>query len=239
MKRSVLGWMLVAGSLAGQTVKEVRPANAAMIFAPEDGVRLFDGSGLQNWAKEDGSDTGCKVEKDEMVCRTGAKDAFSRVKHRDAQLHIEFLVPKMPDQKGQRKGNSGVFLMGCYEAQILDGINNPTYANGTVGSLYGFSAPLVNAARPAGEWQSYDIFFTAPKCDAEGKVTEVARATVLLNGVLVQNHTPMDTAKMACRIKKQNLCEAGPIILQDHSGFPNPPETEMRFRNIWLRMLDR
>jgi hypothetical protein len=216
----------------------VTPAPGGFLAAPSDAKRLFEGKSVGGWTKMDGSATGCVVENGEMVCRTGAKDAFSLEKHRDAQIHVEFRVPKMPDKKGQLRGNSGVFLMGCYEAQVLDGIDNPTYADGMVGALYGFAAPLVNAARPPEEWQSYDIFYTAPKCSLSGEVQEVARATVLLNGVLVQNNTPMDTAKMKCRLKDQNLCQPGPMILQDHSGFPNPPQTEMRFRNIWLRHLN-
>ncbi len=241
MKRGA--WIfLLAVALRGQDQGRIPPPVQAgaggFLPAPSDAIHLFRGQDAKGWTKADGSPTGCVVEKGELICRTGAKDAFSVEKHRDAQIHVEFLVPPMPDKKGQLRGNSGVFLMGCYEAQILDGVDNPTYADGMLGALYKFGAPLVNAARPAGEWQSYDIFFTAPKCNAHGVVEEAARASVLLNGVLVQLNTPMDTTRMKCRLREQNLCQAGPLILQDHSGFPNPPQTEMRFRNIWLRRLN-
>lgn len=212
----------------------VEPAAPAFWAPPADARVLFDGGSLAAWTKADGSPTGCTVENREMVCRTGAKDAYSEEKHRDAQIHVEFRVPPMPDKKGQLRGNSGVFLMGCYEAQILDSLNNPTYADGMLGALYKFAPPLVNAARPAGEWQSYDIYFRAPRCE-RGEVVADAEATVVLNGVLVQNGTRMKLAPGKCRSKGQSLCAAGPVILQDHSGFPNPPQTEMRFRNLWLR----
>lgn len=243
MKRALLlvGMAMAFGVLRSQEVPlappPVKPAPGGFLAAPADAKTLFDGSDVTGWAKADASPTGCTAEKGEMVCRTGAKDAYSRERHRDAQIHVEFLVPPMPDQKGQRKGNSGVFLMGCYELQILDGIDNPTYADGMIGALYKFAPPLVNAARPAGEWQSYDIFFRAPRCNTDGQVEEDAMATVLLNGVLVQNGTRMKLEPGKCRARGQSLCSAGPLILQDHSGFPNPPKTEMRFRNLWLRGL--
>ncbi len=215
----------------------VAPGAPSFLTAPSDAKVMFSGASLEGWTKPDGSATGCRAERGEMVCRTGAKDAVWATPHRSAQIHVEFKVPVMPNQKGQLKGNSGVFLMGCYELQILDGIDNPTYSDGMLGALYKYAPPLVNAARAAGEWQSYDIFFNAPKCDAQGKATEAARATVLLNGVLVQNHSVMDTQKHACHRKTQNLCAPGAFYLQDHSGFPFAPQTELRFRNIWMRDL--
>ena len=159
-----------------------------------------------------------------------------KTKYRNAQIHLEYKLPAMPGHKGQLRANSGVYLLGCYELQVLDSLNNPTYADGIAGALYGFAAPLVNASRPALAWQSYDIFFTAPACNAQGQVENPALATVVHNGVLVQHNTVM--AKKGGGCQQTSLCDAGPLRLQDHSGFKDAPRTEMRFRNIWLRNLN-
>jgi hypothetical protein len=204
---------------------------------PSDAIVLFDGSGLSQWTKPDGQPTGCTIDKDKsMLCVTGAKDATSKPLYRNAQIHLEYKLPNMPNQKGQLRGNSGVYLLGCYELQVLDSLNNPTYADGIAGALYGFAPPLVNASRPAEQWQSYDIFFTAPACNAQGEVEKPAMATVVHNGVLVQLNTVM--AKKGGGCQQANLCAPGPLRLQDHSGFKDAPQTEMRFRNIWLRKLN-
>lgn len=204
---------------------------------PSDAIVLFDGSGLEQWTKPDGTPTGCTIDSEKsMNCTTGAKDAVSKTKYRNAQIHLEYKLPAMPGQKGQLRANSGVYLLGCYELQVLDSLNNPTYADGIAGALYGFAAPLVNASRPALAWQSYDIFFTAPACNAQGQVEKPALATVVHNGVLVQYNTVM--AKKGGGCQQASLCDAGPLRLQDHSGFKDAPRTEMRFRNIWLRNLN-
>lgn len=171
----------------------------------------------------------------DVPCRTGSGDIISGETFLDAQIHIEFAVPYMPDQKGQMRGNSGVYLHSCYEVQILDSYQNPTYADGSLGAVYGFSAPMVNAARKPGEWQSYDILFRAPRCDTSGAVTEPGRATILLNGVFVQDHVAIAKKGPGCQL--ENICGPGPIRLQDHSGFPGAPDTAMRFRNLWFRRL--
>jgi len=204
---------------------------------PSDAIVLFDGSGLSQWTRPDASPTGCTIDKEKsMLCVTGAQDAVSKVNHRNAQIHLEYKLPNMPDQKGQLRANSGVFLQGCFELQVLDSLNNPTYADGIAGALYGFAPPLVNVSRPADQWQNYDILFTAPSCNAQGEIEKPALATVLHNGVLVQLNTIM--AKKGGGCQQASLCEAGPIRLQDHSGFKDAPHTEMRFRNIWLRNLN-
>ena len=211
----------------------VRPG-AQSSMPPGDAIVLFDGSGLSQWTKPDGQPTGCTIDNDKsMLCITGAKDAVSKVKHRNAQIHLEYKLPSMPDQKGQLKANSGVYLMGCFELQVLDSLDNPTYPDGIAGALYGFSPPKVNASKPAGEWQTYDVLFTAPTCNTNGEVEKPALATVLHNGVLVQLNTVM--AKKGGGCQQTSLCDPGPLRLQDHSGFPGAPRTEMRFRNIWLR----
>ena len=204
--------------------------------APSDAIMLFNGKDMTGLVTREGQRGKCAVSGGVMSCRTGAGDILSEEKVRSAQIHLEFAIPNMPEQKGQLKGNSGVYLHGCYELQVLDSYQNPTYPNGACGALYGISPPLVNASRPPGEWQSYDIVIRAPKCDASGKVTEQATVTVLHNGVLIQDNVRMPGPGPGCTHK--NLCEPGPLLLQDHSGFPNAPDTTMKFRNIWLRKLD-
>jgi hypothetical protein len=203
---------------------------------PSDAIALFDGNNVNSWTRKDGSPTGCTVDQGEMVCATGSGDAVSKQTFKDAQIHLEFKVPHMPDQSGQRRGNSGVYLQACYEVQILDSFENPTYADGMLGSVYGFSPPMVNAARKPNEWQSFDIVFRAPRCGADGAVTEPGRVTLMVNGVLVQEGVKIDKKGGGCRL--ESICGEGPLLLQDHSNFPNAPHTEMRFRNIWLRKLE-
>jgi hypothetical protein len=201
--------------------------------APSDATVLFDGRDLSGWTTQDGSPARCSAANGEMVCRTGSGDVYSKETFSSAQIHLEFNVPHMPGQKGQLRGNSGVYLQACYEVQILDSFENPTYANGALGAVYGFSAPKVNAARRPGEWQTYDILFHPPKCGPDGKIREPGNVTVLLNGVLVQENVKLDKAGGGCT--HRNLCQPGPLRLQDHSGFEGAPDTTMRFRNIWIR----
>ena len=198
-----------------------------------DAIRLFDGSDMSRWTRRDGTPARCSIEDAVLVCKTGAGDIYSKEKFRDAQLHVEFAVPKMPDQTGQMRGNSGVLIHGVYEVQILDSYQNPTYANGVCGALYGQYAPLVNASRPPEEWQSYDIVFHGPKCGAEDHLISPGTLTVIHNGVLVQDHVTIQTRR-GC---KDKISDPGPLVLQDHQP-KDPPMTVMRFRNIWLRNLD-
>jgi hypothetical protein len=202
---------------------------------PADAAMLFDGKDTSGWRRADGAPTGCKAEGGELVCRTGDGDAVSVARFRDAQIHIEFKVPLMPDQRDQLRGNSGVFIQGCFEMQILDSWDNPTYADGSCGALYGFSPPLVNASRKPGEWQSYDILFRAPQCGSEGEFARPGRVTAFHNGVLIHDDVLLGRRGGGCGFP--NVCEPGPLLLQDHSGFPGAPHTEMRFRNIWIRRL--
>ena len=196
---------------------------------------MFDGTDLSHWTGKDGSPAKCKVADGALACTTGSGDLYSKDKHRSAQMHVEFAIPNMPDQKGQLRGNSGVYLQSLYEIQVLDSYNNPTYANGSAGALYGQYAPLVNASRPPEQWQTYDIIFHAPKCDAAGSITESGRLTLLHNGVLVQDNVEI---KRLSGPRAAHVCEPGPLMLQDHSGFAGAPVTTMRFRNIWLRPLE-
>lgn len=211
-------------------------AAATAAQPPSDAIPLFNGKDMSGWRTASGAPAQCQVADGEISCRTGSGDILSEETFGDAQLHLEFAVPHMPAEKGQRKGNSGVYLHSCYEVQILDSYQNPTYADGSLGAVYGFSAPMVNAARKPGEWQSYDILFRAPRCDTSGSVSEPGRVTILLNGVFVQDHVPVAKKGPGCKL--DNICGRGPIRLQDHSGFPGAPLTVMKFRNLWLRKLD-
>lgn len=204
--------------------------------APSDAVVLFDGTDMSHWMIAGGGPAKCEVRESAMACKTGVGDIFSKEKFRSAQIHVEFAIPSMPEQKGQLRGNSGVYVQGRYEIQVLDSFNNPTYPNGSAGALYGQYAPLVNASRPPEQWQTYDIVFRAPKCDSSGNVTEKGRLTLLHNGVLVQDHVEIQKASGGG--SGGSVCDPGPLMLQDHSGFPGAPLTVMRYRNIWFRPLE-
>lgn len=211
----------------------VDPGDAQALRPPSDAVVLFNGKDLTGWTRSDGRPSGCIAEAGGVMnCTSGSGDAVTVEKHQSIQLHLEFNIPHMPDQKGQLRGNSGVYLQSKYEIQVLDSYENPTYAHGSLGGLYNQAGPLVNAARKPGEWQSYDMVFHAPACDAEGKVTRKAAVTVILNGVLVQDHVSIEASE-----KLGEGCQPGSLLLQDHSGFPDAPVTAMKFRNLWWRPL--
>ena len=203
---------------------------------PSDAVILFDGTDLSGWTTGDGQIARCTASDGVMSCRTGAGDIYSTEKFGSAQIHIEFSIPSMPKQTGQMRGNSGVYIHGCFEVQILDSYENQTYPDGSCGAVYGISAPLVNASRPPEQWQTYDIVFRSPRCDASGVVSHPGLVTILHNGVLIQDHVAIGKPGSGC--KNKNICEPGPLMLQDHSGFPGAPDTTMKFRNIWIRKLD-
>lgn len=203
---------------------------------PSDAVILFNGRDMTGWTTAKGEAAKCSVANGEMACRTGVGDIYSGTRFRDAQIHIEFAVPHMPNQHGQMRGNSGVYVHSCYEVQVLDSFENLTYADGSLGAVYGISAPLVNAARRPEQWQSYDMLFRAPKCDSAGAVSDPGRITILLNGVLIQDNVAITKKGPGCQL--ENICGEGPIRLQDHSGFKDAPDTTMKFRNIWIRKLN-
>ncbi len=198
---------------------------------PSDAVVLFDGKDLSKWAHKDGSAAKWKVENGylETVPKTGY--IYTREAFGDCQLHVEFAEPTPPKGESQERGNSGVFLMGLYESQVLDSYENKTYADGQAAAVYGQYPPLVNASRPPGQWQSYDIVFHGPRFAKDGKLLRPARVSVLHNGVLVQDNVELSgpTAHGA-RPPYTPQPEKLPLALQDHS---NP----IRFRNIWIREL--
>jgi hypothetical protein len=199
--------------------------------APSDAVVLFDGKDLSKWAHQDGSPARWKVENGyaEVAAKTGY--IYTRQAFGDCQLHVEFAEPSPPSDEDQGRGNSGVFLMGLYEVQVLDSYENKTYADGQASALYGQYPPQVNASRPPGKWQAYDIVFHGPRFDASGKVLRPARVTVFHNGVLVQDNVVLTgPTEHGERPPYKPTPEKLPLALQDH-GDP------VRYRNIWIREL--
>ncbi len=195
---------------------------------PSDAIVLFDGKDLSQWVGRKGPAAWTVKDGTMEVNKTGGiktKESFG-----DCQLHVEWASPTPPKGSDQGRGNSGVFLMGRYEVQVLDGYDNVTYADGGAGGVYGQWPPLVNACRKPGTWQSYDIIFRAPRF-ADGKLVEPAYITVLHNGVVVQDHAEILGATAWKRVAKYTPHgEQAPISLQAHGA-------AVRYRNIWIRRL--
>ena len=197
---------------------------------PADAVVLFDGRDLSAWIGRNGEPAAWKVEGGYMEVAPGTGDIVTREAFGDCQLHLEWATPAEVRGNSQGRGNSGVFLMGLYEIQVLDCYDNPTYADGTAAAIYGEYPPLVNASRPPGEWQTYDIVWLAPRFEGKRLITP-PYATVLHNGVVVQYHRaligPTSHRKVVPWVAHP---PQGPLRLQDH-GDP------VRYRNIWYRPL--
>ena len=199
---------------------------------PSDAVILFDGTDLSKWEADEGTSVPTKwvIRDGAMECVPGSGYIRTKDKIGDCQLHVEWAAPTKVEGNSQGRGNSGVFLMGLVEVQVLDNYNNPTYPDGTAGAVYGVNPPFVNALRPPGEFQTYDIVFRRP-IYKDGQQVDPGSVTVFENGVLVQDHTRLEggTGHMA-RSKPGPFPDAGPLKLQDHG---NP----VRYRNIWYRPL--
>ena len=222
---------------------------------PSDAIILFDGKDLSQWRKPLVGYGGSMAEVEEVAKKRAAlkdyeeKDADWEIKDGalivapgkghietrkafgDIQLHIEWLAPVDTGKTGQGYSNSGIFLMGQYEIQVLNNYENPTYSNGQAGAMYKQSIPLANACRPPGEWQYYDIIFMAPRFADDGSLIQPATVTAFHNGVLIQNHFELEGP---CIYRGEPYYvphpEKLPLILQDH-------DNRVRFRNIWVREL--
>jgi hypothetical protein len=193
---------------------------------PSDAIVLFDGSDLSAWEGGDRWEV-----KDGAASPTGRGGITSKQAFGDIQLHLEWAAPAEIRGRGQGRGNSGVYLMGKYEVQILDSYENETYFDGQAAAIYKQWPPLVNASRKPGEWQTYDIIFTAPRFDEQGTLLKPAYVTVLHNGVVVQNHTELLGGTFYDRPPQyEPHPEKLPLHLQDHGD-------RVRFRNIWVREL--
>lgn len=202
--------------------------------APSDAIVLFDGKDLSLWMAEDGSPALWSVHDGVMtVVKGSAGNIRTKAEFGSCQLHLEWMTPVGIEGEGQSRGNSGVFLQGLYEVQILDSYDNETYVNGMVGSIYKQKAPLVNPMRKPGEWNSYDIIYTAPVFKEDGTYLYEPRVTVLMNGVLVQNNTAIRGTTEYIGHPRVIAHGDGPLVLQSH-GDPSAP---ISFRNIWIRNL--
>jgi hypothetical protein len=207
---------------AGKTYGEV----------PSDAEILFDGKDLNNWVSAgSGKAAAWDVRDGAMTVTKGAGDIKTKKAFGDCQLHIEWRTPAVIESEGQGRGNSGIFFMEKYELQVLDSYQNTTYPNGQAGSIYKQHIPLVNASRKPGEWQTYDVIFTAPRFSETGRVAVPARITVLHNGIIIQNNVeiwgPSEYIGLPVYLPHESK---GFIRLQDHG---NP----VSYRNIWIRNL--
>ena len=213
----------------------VTPGNAATASAPSDAIVLFDGKNLDAWeSARDGSPARWIVHGGIVTVDKKAGDIRTKEPFGSYQLHIEWCVPPMDDTfTSQSRGNSGVYMQGMYEIQVLDSFGNETYVNGQAASVYKQSPPLVNAMRAPGEWNVYDIIYTAPVFKADGTYLYRPRVTVIHNGVLVQNNTEILGTTEYIGFPKVKEHGDGPILLQSH-GDPSPA---ISFRNIWIRKL--
>lgn len=209
--------------LAGVCLAQDKPAKP-----PKGAIVLFNGKDLSAWVSRDGKTPArWEITSDgAMQVKAGTGDIMTREEFGSFQLHIEFNIPEMPGASGQGRGNSGVYLHGLYEIQVLDSYQNETYAKGGCGAIYGIKDPDKNVAKPPGQWQTYDITFIAPKFDADGKVIANPRVTVRWNGVLV--HDNVEIPRVTLGGIDNKMRRTGPILLQDH-GSP------VKYRNIWIR----
>ncbi len=209
-------------------------SQAAPVLAPSDAIVLFDGTDLANWVNTKGEPTKWIVRDGYMESVKGAGDVKTRQQFGSCQLHVEFATPSVVTGSGQGRGNSGVFLQGIYEIQVLDSYENKTYPDGQCGALYGRAVPLVNACCKPGQWQMYDVIYRRPLFDQAGKVIRKAMFTVFHNGVLIHDHVELTggTVWVSAHAVTEYAPhgDKGPIMLQDHS---NP----VRYRNIWIREL--
>ncbi len=202
--------------------------------APSDAIILFDGKNLDEWqSPKDQSAAKWTVAHDILTVDKTAGDIETKRKFGSFQLHIEWKIPADITGTGQARGNSGIFLSGKYEIQVLDTYNNDnkTYINGMAGSVYRESIPLVNPAHKAGEWNVYDIAYTDPEFNTDGTVKEPARVTIFFNGVLVQNNVAIKGATSTTTAHKYTAHGPASIRLQAHGDKSAP----ISYRNIWIR----
>ncbi len=191
-------------------------------------VYLFDGTDLSGWkSRWSGNTPDWKVE--DGIATVGHEDIVSDYQFSDAHIHVEFRIPDMPDCTGQAKGNSGVYVHGCYEIQVLDsyGIENPR--NDDCSGIYSIQAPLCNACLPAEEWQTYDIIFRAPRFNQYGEIAEDGRITLLQNGIVVHNNFILPSVTPGGITENRRVAK-GPLMLQDHGN-------AVSFRNVWVMPL--
>lgn len=222
-------------------VPKVVTPGATNTDAPSDAIILFDGKNLDQWVsvKDSSKPAAWTVANGVVTVKKGTGNIQTRRSFTDYQLHIEWKIPDNITGSGQARGNSGIFLASTgpgdegYEMQVLDGYNNGTYVNGQTASIYKQAIPLANACKKPGEWQTYDIIWTAPRFNDDGSLNSPARVTAFHNGVLVQNNFELKGVTRYIGTPEYKKHGAAPIKLQDH-GDPSEP---ISFRNIWIREL--
>jgi hypothetical protein len=197
---------------------------------PSDAIVLFDGKDLSEWLGDKNHVANWIVTNGVMIVRPKSGYLHTKRAFGDCQLHVEWATPEVVVGDSQGRGNSGIFLQGRYEIQVLDSFHNKTYYDGQAGSVYRQYPPLVNASRGPGQWQTYDIIYHAPRFDADGKLTQPGTVTVLQNGVLVQDHVTIKGGTMSDHPTYTAHRAKEPLELQDHH---NP----VMYRNIWIREL--
>ena len=214
------------------TVPRVEPSHLGS--PPSDAIVLFDGKSLDGWvSSNDGSEANWILNDDgSMTVKDKAGDIETKQHFGDIQLHIEWRSPKDVNDKGQHRGNSGIFLNGLYELQVLDQNDNPTYVNGQVGSIYKQHVPLAMASVASGEWNTYDVIYHAPAFNADGAKIKSGTITVLHNGVLIQDHVEIKGTTPYIGWPKNPSHGKGPLKLQDHGD-----NSRVSYRNIWIREL--
>jgi hypothetical protein len=237
----ILGMLLMSTWVFGQKnpeTTEVWEPEPAIVTpsevaggAPSDAIILFDGKNSDEWVQVNGDEVKWEILEGTMTVKRGTGAIKTRKEFGDIQLHLEWRSPTEIVGEGQGRGNSGVFFMERYEVQILDSYNNRTYSNGQASSVYKQHIPLANAMRPPGEWQVYDIIFTAPRFSERGKLLEAARVTVIHNGVLTQNNVSIWGPMQFIGLPSYKAHGKASLQLQDHG---NP----VSFKNIWIRQLD-
>lgn len=210
--------------------KLVRPGETDF-GAPSDAIVLFDGKDAAAFVGADGKPVKWKIANGSLTVEKGTGMITTKSGFGDCQLHIEWRSPEVVKGEGQGRGNSGIFLMGKYELQVLDSYNNKTYSNGQAGSIYKQLMPLANATRKPGEWQTYDVIFMAPRFNEDGSIKIPATITVIHNGVLVQNHaTIAGSTQYIGAPSYEKHGDKEPLSLQDHGDL-------VSYRNIWIRNL--
>lgn len=236
---SVLAIALLAASASLQAQTNMKPSDTEYYSPvpptvtinngiPSDATILFDGKDLSKWKGEKGK-ADWIVANNILEVKPGSGTIQTNENFSDFQLHIEWKSPEVIKGEGQGRGNSGIFLQGLYEIQVLDNVNNPTYVNGGAGSLYKQRPPLAQVIAPD-KWHTYDIIYKAPQFNKDSLLISKGTVTVLHNGVVVQNNTQIDGTTEYIGLPRIVSHGPGPIILQDHG---NP----VQFRNIWIRKL--
>ncbi|MDR2533435.1 MAG: DUF1080 domain-containing protein [Tannerellaceae bacterium] len=205
----------------------------ATLSAPSDAIILFDGKDLSEWESPKGGAAQWTVHDGVFTVNKKSGDIQTRRKFENYQLHIEWMIPTNISGQSQGRGNSGIFMQGLYEIQVLDNYENETYVNGQAGSVYKQTPPLANAMRKPGEWNVYDIIYSAPVFKEDGTYRIPPTVTVIHNGIVLQNHTTILGTTEYIGFPKVKAHGAGPIVLQSH-GDPSEP---ISFRNIWIREL--